>query len=119
MSVTIADSVSNRILFFSFNAFWAREASMILGLPSWEAGLNFLWFFLPSVSKNLSSLFAHRTLTDLLIVVLAQTFATPVVGWASQRYKEVKLSLATGFSLFVVGSSEFSFLRGCSLQLLC
>ncbi|KAG0655831.1 hypothetical protein C6P46_000683 [Rhodotorula mucilaginosa] len=68
------------ILFFSFNAFWAREASMILGLPSWEAGLNFLWFFLPS------------------------TFATPVVGWASQRYKEVKLSLATGFSLFVVGS---------------
>lgn len=25
---------------------------MILGLPSWEAGLNFLWFFLPSVSRK-------------------------------------------------------------------
>ncbi|GAA5977306.1 hypothetical protein JCM10908_004931 [Rhodotorula pacifica] len=68
------------ILFFSFNAFWAREATMILGLPAWEAGMNFLWFFLPS------------------------TIATPVVGWASQHFKEVKFSLATGFGLFVVAS---------------
>ncbi|BGP60162.1 hypothetical protein NBRC10512v2_001470 [Rhodotorula toruloides] len=68
------------ILFFSFNAFWAREATLILGLPAWLAGINFLWFFIPS------------------------TLATPVFGWASQRFKEVKISLIVGFGLFLVAS---------------
>ncbi|BGP22717.1 MFS transporter, Sugar transporter [Rhodotorula toruloides] len=68
------------ILFFSFNAFWAREATLILGLPAWLAGINFLWFFVPS------------------------TMATPIFGWVSQRFKEVKISLTVGFGLFLVAS---------------
>ncbi|BGO89498.1 hypothetical protein NBRC10512_003958 [Rhodotorula toruloides] len=68
------------ILFFSFNAFWSREASLILGLPAWLAGLNFLWFYIISV------------------------LATPVFGWASQRFKEVRGGLTVGFGLFLAAS---------------
>ncbi|BGP29980.1 hypothetical protein JCM10296v2_001732 [Rhodotorula toruloides] len=35
------------ILFFSSNAFWAREATLILGFPAWLAGIHFLWFLIP------------------------------------------------------------------------
>ncbi|BGP22732.1 MFS transporter, siderochrome-iron transporter [Rhodotorula toruloides] len=68
------------ILFFSFNAFWAREATLILGLPAWLAGLNFLWFYIISV------------------------LATPIFGWASQRFKEVRGGLTIGFGLFLTAS---------------
>uniref|UniRef100_A0A0K3CG63 FGENESH: predicted gene_7.169 protein n=1 Tax=Rhodotorula toruloides TaxID=5286 RepID=A0A0K3CG63_RHOTO len=51
-----------------------------LSEPQQLAGINFLWFFIPS------------------------TLATPVFGWASQRFKEVKISLIVGFGLFLVAS---------------
>ncbi|BGP55794.1 hypothetical protein JCM8202v2_003401 [Rhodotorula sphaerocarpa] len=79
-ALSVALLFTEGVLFFSFNAFWAREAAAILSIPAWEAGMNFLWFFIPS------------------------TIATPFVGWAAQRFREVKVSLALGFGCFLIAS---------------
>ncbi|BGP29969.1 hypothetical protein JCM10296v2_001721 [Rhodotorula toruloides] len=98
--ISLAPLFLEGILFFSFSAFWSREASLILGLPAWLAGLNFLWSYIISVSFIYSLLVVAGSGATLPSKVLA----TPVFGWASQRFKEVRGGLTVGFGLFLTAS---------------